>query len=121
MDFPLTRESDPVSVAKFMLMVIPLPALTVKALKVEGLLWNLTVLVAPVAFRVTVPVILLLLAAEIPSTVISELVSSPSVRFTPRIPCSSGAEIVMPPAVAPRPMVAPSETLITIFPAPALI
>ena len=70
----------PVSVVTFTLTEIPSSACTVTALKVDAVVEKATDELSLVALSVTMPVMLLLLAAVMPSTVMSPFVASPMVR-----------------------------------------
>ena len=102
---PATKVALPVSVVTPTLTLMALSAFTAKALKVEGAVAKVTLRVAPVAFRVTVPPMFWLWAAVIPLTVMSLFVAFPIVRSVAVIFCSSAPLMVIPPAVAPSPMV----------------
>ncbi len=113
-----SRESFPVSVA----IVKPLPKLvlpplaTVRALKVELLLEKLT-LDALAVVKLTV-VALLLFAADIPSTVILPVELSPMFNVPAVILANSAPVSVILPAVPPKPIVPPSDTVIVVEPVP---
>lgn len=96
-------------------MIAP-PALTVKSLVMAvAPVLNAT---APPEVRVNVPDMVAVFARVIPSTVILPTVPSPMLTFAAVIKSSSAPVMVIPPAVAPRPMVPPPERMIVKSPDP---
>ena len=103
--------------------LIPFVAVTVIALKLEALFAKLTVSKvgdAPaVVVKVTVPLMLALFVALIPSTVMPVLLPAIKIKFAAVIFCNSVPLMVIVPAVAPKPML--PVAVIVVLPAPLVI
>ena len=103
-------------------MVTPKLAFRVRALvNIEAVLEKF--IEAPVlfAFKVVSPVILMVFAPVIPSTVISPFVASPIVKLVAVMFCNSVPLITMPTPEAPKAIAPPSETKRVTVPAPAFM
>ena len=96
-------------------------ATTSNVLKLEEAFSKVTLFPSAVAFSCTLPAILALLAAEIPSTVKSPVVLSPMYRLAAVKSSNSAAETLKSPTSEPTEMLLPLEALRVISAVPVLI